>query len=138
MYTGSGNRYRIRAYGVSPMNDSSDDAKKKTVFSQTIEEFRQLGQDVRQEAQRIAEELQNPERQQQIKTGLQDLGSWAKRSAEEFAALIDEGVKKAEAVIQKVSSRAHEFGTAPIDSTQAPSGEPPPPVESASDSEPKV
>lgn len=122
------------------MNDSSDDAKKKTIFSQTIEEFRQLGQDVQKEAQRIVDELQNPERQQQIKAGLQDLGGWAKRSAEEFAVLIDEGVKKAEAVIQKVSSRAQEFGTAPIDAPTAktPSEEPespaaPPPP----DTEPK-
>ena len=110
------------------MNDSQWDAKLKTFLKKTGDDFKRFGTDVKEEAQKLLTEVQDPARQQKLRDGLQDVGVWAKKTAEEVATLVETGVKKAEGAIGKASDKANDFLVKPVGSSDAP---PPPAAKKA-------
>ncbi len=85
------------------MNDSQWDAKLKTFLKKTGDDFKRFGTDVKEEAQKLLTEVQDPARQQKLRDGLKDVGVWAKKTAEEVATLVETGVKKAEGALGKAT-----------------------------------
>jgi hypothetical protein len=102
------------------MNDSQWDAKLKTFLKKTGDDFKRFGTDVKEEAQKLLTEVQDPKRQQKLRDGLKDVGVWAKKTAEEVATLVETGVKKAEGAIGKASDKANDFLVKPVGEPQAP------------------
>jgi hypothetical protein len=65
-------------------------------LKRTGEDLKKAGEEIRAEAQKLVEDVRDPETQQKIKDGLGNLGQWAKKSAEDAASKIEEVVKKAD------------------------------------------
>jgi len=78
------------------MPDRPWDQQLKDFLKRTGEDLKKAGDDIRAEAQKLIDEVRDPETQQKIRDGLGNLGQWAKRSAEEAANKIEEVVKKAD------------------------------------------
>lgn len=93
------------------MNDSQWDAKLKSFLKKTGDDFKKFGADVKEEAQKLLTEVQDPKRQEKLRDGLKDVGVWARKTAEEVATLVETGVKKAEGAIGK----ATDFVVKPVD-----------------------
>jgi len=68
----------------------------KDFLKRTGEDLKKAGEEIRVEAQKLIDEVRDPETQQKIKDGLGNLGQWAKKSAEDAANKIEEVVKKAD------------------------------------------
>jgi len=98
------------------MNDSQWDAKLKSFLKKTGDDFKRFGADVKEEAQKLLTEVQDPKRQEKLREGLKDVGVWARKTAEEVATLVETGVKKAEGAIGK----ATDFVVKPVDGAQPP------------------
>ena len=96
------------------MNDSQWDAKLKSFLKKTGDDFKRFGTDVKEEAQKLLTEVQDPARQQKLRDGLKDVGVWAKKTAEEVATLVETGVKKAEGAIGKATNKANDFLVKPV------------------------
>ncbi len=103
------------------MNDSQWDAKLKSFLKKTGDDFKRFGADVKEEAQKLLTEVQDPKRQEKLREGLKDVGVWAKKTAEEVATLVETGVKKAEGAIGKASDKVNDFVVKPVDPPPAPS-----------------
>jgi hypothetical protein len=102
------------------MNDSQWDAKLKSFLKKTGDDFKRFGADVKEEAQKLLTEVQDPKRQQKLRDGLKDVGVWAKKTAEEVATLVETGVKKAEGAIEKATDKANDFLVKPVGGETAP------------------
>ena len=61
------------------------------------------------EAERLIAEAKDPERARKIKEGLNEVGTWAKKTAEELAGYVETGVKKAEVVLKVTREVASYF-----------------------------
>jgi hypothetical protein len=110
-----------------PMNDGQWDSKLKGFLKKTGEDFKRFGNDVKGEAQKLMAQAQDPKRQEQVREGLKEVGTWAKKTAEEVATLVEKGVKKAEVAFTQAGAKAKDFATAPV----APDATPPNPVSAA-------
>lgn len=95
------------------MNDSQWDAKLKTFLKKAGDDFKRFGADVKEEAQKLLTEVQDPSKQEKLREGLKEVGLWAKKTAEEVAALVETGVKKAEGAIGKASTKVNDFAAKP-------------------------
>jgi hypothetical protein len=78
------------------MPDRPWDQQLKDFLKRTGEDLKKTGDDIRAEAQKLLDEVRDPETQQKIRDGLGNLGQWAKKSAEEAANKIEEVVKRAD------------------------------------------
>lgn len=81
------------------MSDSPWDLKLKAFLKKTGDDFKRFGAEVKQEAQRLVTEVQtevkDPQRQQQLRDALADVGKWASKTADEVATVVEGGIKKA-------------------------------------------
>lgn len=81
------------------MSDSPWDLKLKAFLKKTGDDFKRFGAEVKQEAQRLVTEVQtevkDPQRQQQLRDTLADVGKWASKTADEVATVVEGGIKKA-------------------------------------------
>lgn len=104
------------------MSDNQWDLKLKAFLKKTGEDFKRFGGEVKQEAQRLINEVQtevkDPQRQQQLRDTLADLGKWANKTADEVATVVEGGVKKAGAAAE--SFMKDSVGTAPRQAAPAP------------------
>lgn len=94
------------------MNDAQWDEKMRAFLKKTGEDFKRFGRDVREETQRLLDEVKDQERQKKMRQGLQEVGVWAKKTAEEVADLVEVGVKKAEEALHTASERVTDFAAA--------------------------
>lgn len=78
------------------MPDRPWDQQLKDFLKRTGEDLKKAGDDIRAEAQKLIDEVRDPETQQKIRDGLGNLGQWAKKSAEDAANKIEEVVKRAD------------------------------------------
>ena len=108
------------------MNDSLWDAKLKSFLKKTGDDFKRFGADVKEEAQKLLTEVQDPKRHEKLREGLKDVGVWAKKTAEEVASLVETGVKKAEGAIGKASDKVNDFVVKPVDPPAGKKAAPPP------------
>jgi hypothetical protein len=106
--------------------------KVKGFLQKTRADFKRFGHEVKQEAERLVQEVQKPETQEKLRQGLGQAQSWAKQTAEELAGLVNEGVKKAEVAFKEkggqVSERVSDFATRPVDGPQKPPAAAAPPA----------
>ncbi len=107
------------------MNDSQWDAKLKSFLKKTGDDFKRFGADVKEEAQKLLTEVQDPKRQEKLREGLKDVGVWAKKTAEEVATLVETGVKKAEGAIGKASDKVNDFVVKPVEEPARKAAPPP-------------
>lgn len=120
-----------------PGNDSSSewDAKFKGFLKKAGEDFKRAAGDVKKEAERLMKEAQDPERQAKVRAGVQEASVWARKTAEQLATLMEDGVKQAEGALAQVASRIKTTATQPVDDTPAPAPTPvnaaPPTMEQA-------
>jgi hypothetical protein len=105
------------------MSDLWDD-RVKAFLRKTGEEFRRFSHDVQQDARRLVDEARDPQRQKRMKEGLAEVGSWVRKTAEDVATVMEEGVKKAEGMLAP-SPLEDPAPTAPSD-PPAPDAAPPP------------
>lgn len=108
------------------MSDSQWDAKLKGFLKKTGEDFKRFGSDVKQEAQKLLTDVKDPERQQKLREGLKEVGTWARKTAEEVATFVETGVKKAEDALVKPAGAAAP-PAAPPEAVPAPDQTPPSP-----------
>ena len=98
-------------------------------LKRTGEELKRTGEEVRREAQRLIDEVRDPETQAKVKEKLADFGTWAKKTAEDAAGMLEGAVKKAEDLFNKAVRSPEEGGT--------PQKAPPAPAPAAPTARPK-
>lgn len=103
------------------MADSPWDDKLKAFLKKTSTDFKRFSTEVKDEAQKLMTEVQDPERQRKLREGLKDVGTWARKTAEEVATVVEDGVKKAEVALGRASEKVGDLITPPA------GGEPPGP-----------
>jgi len=108
-------------------SDSQWDDRLKSFLKKTQQDLKRAGNDMRVEAEKLLKEVQDPERQAKVKAGLKDFGSWARKTAEEVAGLVETGVKKAETTFREVATNK-----------SGPLNEAPPPAPTPKDATPPV
>lgn len=79
-------------------------------LKRTGEDLKRTGEEVRREAQRLIDEVRDPETQAKVKERLSGFGTWAKRTAEDAATMLEGAVKKAEDMFAKASQRVRTPG----------------------------
>jgi hypothetical protein len=95
------------------MSDPVWDARLKTFLKKTGEDFKRFSNDVKVEADRLLAEVKDPQRQQRVKEGLEDVGQWARRTAEELSSVVEDGLKKAEQALAKAGKGVTDFVSRP-------------------------
>jgi hypothetical protein len=108
-------------------NDSQWDDRLKSFLKKTQQDLKRAGNDMRVEAEKLLKEVKDPERQAKVKAGLKDFGSWARKTAEDVAGLVETGVKSAETKFREVAT-----------SKSGPLNEAPPPAPTPRDAAPPV
>jgi hypothetical protein len=108
------------------MSDSQWDLKMKAFLKKTGEDFKRFGNDVKVEAQKLMAEVQDPARQEKLREGLKDVGTWARKAAEDVATMVETGVKKAEETLVKAGDKVNDFVVKPME--KAVGAEPPAPA----------
>lgn len=116
------------------MNDSQWDAKLKAFLQKTGADFKRFGTDVKGEAQKLLSEVQDPARQQKLREGLQEVGTWARKTAEDVATLVESGVKKVESgvkktevVLERAGHKVNDLVSRSVEAAPAPAATPPSP-----------
>lgn len=106
------------------MAESQWDEQLKRFLKKTGEDLKRAGADIKVEAQKLIKEVQDPARQKKVKEGLRDLGTMAKKAAEEVATAVEAGVKKAEEALKPKARTAPSEGAAPTPPSPPPEGMP--------------
>lgn len=73
------------------------------LLARASEEFKKTGEELKVEAQRLLGEVRDPANQQKVKEGLRDIGTWAKKAADQAAEAMESAVKKAETTWKKAA-----------------------------------
>src|SRR5262245_8229309 len=87
------------------MNENPWEKQLKDFLRKAGGELRRAGEDIKTEAQRLIAEVKDPAKQKRVKEGFKELGTWARKTAEDVAEVVERGVKKAEETLQKASKR---------------------------------
>jgi hypothetical protein len=87
----------------------------KAFLKRAQDDLKRMGQDIRDEAQKLVGQMQDPSTQQKVKEGLRELGSWARRTAEDVAGLVEKGADRAEHAFRNITNPRRRGGakTAP-------------------------
>lgn len=104
------------------MNENQWDEKLKTFLKKTGDDLKRAGNDIKAEAEKLMKEVKDPDRQEKVKKGLATFQLWARKTAEEVAAVVETGVKKAEGAVRGAVD-APPAGTAPDGPVTAPSSQ---------------
>jgi hypothetical protein len=122
------------------MSGSAWDLKVKAFLKKAGDDFRRFGRDVKEEAQKLLNEVKDPERQAKLREGLKEVGHWARKAAEDVATVMENGVKKAEDAIRQGTKKVSAFvakdaGVAapPAEAAPPPAPTPPSPPPDMSD-----
>jgi len=110
------------------------DLRVKAFLTKTGDEFRRFSHDVQEDAKKLLSEVRQPERKKKLREGLVEVGTWARRTAEEVATAVEEGVKKAEEAFAKTAKPAPTAPSPPPAGevgAAAPQARPPPAEEKA-------
>lgn len=73
----------------------------RAFLKRTGDELKRAGGEIRSEAELLLKEVQDPEVQRKVKDGLKEFGGWARKTAEEVAEVVEQGVHRAEAAFKK-------------------------------------
>ncbi len=108
------------------MNDSQWDEQLKGFLKKTGDELKRAGEEIKKEGERLLGEVRDPEKRKKVKDGLKDFGGWARRTAEEVAVLVEQGVKKAEGAVSRVSEKVAGISLSEEESARAAAAPTPP------------
>jgi hypothetical protein len=97
------------------MNESQWDEKLRAFLKKTGDDLKRAGGDIRLEAERLMKEVQDPDRQDKVKKGLDSFRLWARKTAEEVATVVETGMKKAEGAVRQAVDVKPGAGTSPSD-----------------------
>ena len=86
------------------MADQHWDRQLLALLKRAGDDLKKTGEELRGEATRLLKEVQDPKNQQRVKDNLQELGTWARKTATEAAAMIEAAVKRAESGFTKSAS----------------------------------
>jgi hypothetical protein len=75
----------------------------KVFLKRAGDDLKRMGEDIRTEAQRLVTEMKDPERQEKMREGLRDVGTWARRTANDVADLVEKGAQKAETAFRNLA-----------------------------------
>jgi len=87
------------------MSDESWDEQFKRFLRKTGEDFRRTGEDVKAEAQRLVEAAMDPEKQQKVRDRLNELGDWARKTAQDVAGAVGDAAGKAESAFHRATDK---------------------------------
>ena len=87
------------------MSDESWDEQFKRFLRKTGEDFRHAGAEVTAEAQKLVEAAMDPEKQQKVRDRLNDLGLWARKTAQGLVGAAGEAASKAETAFHRVTDK---------------------------------
>lgn len=87
------------------MANSNWEEQFKVFLKRAGDDLKRMGEDIRTEAGRLATDLKDPERQKKMREGLQDVGQWARRTANDVADLVEKGAQKAEVAFRNLSEQ---------------------------------
>jgi hypothetical protein len=107
------------------MSESQWDKKVTAFLKRTGEDLKKAGTDIKDEAEKLMKDVQSPDGREKVKEGLSSFTKWARKTAEEVAGVVEEGMKKAETAVRTAVDTRPEGARAPSPETQAP---PPAPV----------
>jgi gas vesicle protein len=71
-----------------------------------MESLRQTGESIRNEAQKLMSEINDPANGDKVKQRLAEMGDWAKKTAEDAAGVVDQTAKKVEEAISAAAAKA--------------------------------
>src|SRR5690606_18564903 len=80
----------------------------KTILKRAGTELRRTGDEVKAEAQRIIEEMRDPERQARMREQLDDLRGWAKKTSKDLVDMVETAVTKMEGVLSQAPAEVKE------------------------------
>jgi hypothetical protein len=103
------------------MDHSNWEDQFRQFLRRTGEDFRRASEEVKAEAQRLLDAAMDPEKQQRVRDRLNELTTWARKTAEGVAGAVGEAAVKAEGVFFRMPEKDASSGA-----QQAPtsSGEP--------------
>jgi hypothetical protein len=87
------------------MVESTWEKQAKLFLKRASDELKRTGGDLRGEAQKIWDEVRNPNNQQKVRDNLQDLGTWARKAVGQAAELVDGAVQRLDADLRKLASK---------------------------------
>jgi phage-related tail protein len=79
---------------------------------QVLAFLRRTGEELREEAQKLLDDVRDPAHQQRVKDGIKDLGAWFKRTTSEAAEMIEGAAKRAESTLRVGADRVRQTATA--------------------------
>ena len=89
------------------------DDRLKSFLKRTGDELKRAGEEIKREGEKLMKEVSDPEKQKKVKDGLSNFGTWAKKTAQEVAEMVEVGVKKAEDAWKGAGQKAAQEQTAP-------------------------
>ena len=84
------------------MPDNHWDDQFKAFLKRAQDDLKRMGQDIRDEAQKLVAQVQDPSTQGKVRDGLRELGSWARRTAEDVAGLVEKSADRAESAFRSI------------------------------------
>ena len=95
------------------MGDESWDEQFKRFLRKTGDDFRRAGAEITAEAQKLVEAAMDPEKQQKVRERLNELGLWARKTAQGVAGAVGEAASKAETAFHRVTDKRPEGKATP-------------------------
>ena len=90
------------------MSDESWDEQFKRFLRKTGEDVRRTSAEITAEAQRLVEAAMDPEKQQQVRDRLGELGVWARKTAHNVAGAVEGAASKAESAFHRATGKGDE------------------------------
>ncbi|HZA15141.1 MAG TPA: hypothetical protein VE618_11610 [Myxococcaceae bacterium] len=84
------------------MPENHWDDQFKAFLKRAQDDLKRMGQDIRDEAQKLVAQVQDPGTQGKVREGLRELGAWARRTAEDVAGLVEKSADRAENAIRSI------------------------------------
>jgi hypothetical protein len=95
------------------MSNESWEEQFKQFLRKTGDDFRRTGEDIRAEAQKLLDAAMDPEKQQKVRDRLNELGLWARKTAQGVVGAVGEAASKAETVFHRVTDKPPEGKATP-------------------------
>ena len=90
------------------MSDESWDEQFKQFLRKTSDDFRRTGEDIKAEAQKLLDAAMDPEKQQRVRDRLNELSSWARKTAQGVAGAMEDAASKAQSAFQRATDKTTE------------------------------
>jgi len=108
------------------MSDESWDEQFRQFLRKTGDDFKRTGEDIRAEAQRLLDAAMDPEKQQRVRDRLNELSSWARKTAQGVAGAVEEAASKAQTAFHRATEATENVswmpGTSPSSEASSAAG----------------